>query len=118
MSKKLIPDTNLLIYLVRFKILDELDKYQLFFVSQIFDELDKLSSKGTFKDKTATKVAIEFLKLKKLDIRKQQGKTDDAIIALAKKLEASIGTMDKALARKAKKQGINIIRIRQKKYLQ
>lgn len=114
----LVPDTNFLIYIVKYKLLDELENYKIITIEQITDELKKLVQEKNVKieDRTAALIAKEFLSSKaKYEI--QEGKTDDAIISLAKKLGATIGTMDKDLTKKARKEGIKVIKIRQKKYL-
>ena len=119
MSRLLIPDTNFLIYLVKFKMLDELDNYKLITITQVLDELDKITRarKTKVDDRVAASIALDYFKSKNPELKIQKGKADDAILALAKKLGAMIGTMDKGLSTKAKKQGIEIIKIRQKKYL-
>ncbi|MGB9707736.1 MAG: hypothetical protein ACPLXC_00155 [Candidatus Pacearchaeota archaeon] len=115
----LIPDTNFLIYLVKFKMLDELDNYKLITIKQILEELDKITKAKKVKvdDRVAASIALDYFISKRPEIKKQEGLVDDAIIALAKKLGAAVGTMDKGLSSKAKKKGIKIIKIRQKKYL-
>lgn len=118
----LIPDTNFLIYLVKYKLLDELENYKLIIIPQIIEELEKLSKdkKKKMEDRIAASVAIMFLKNSNAKIEKATGKTDAAILKVAKKLKkigAKIGTMDKELSLKAEKLNIDVIKIRQKKYL-
>ncbi|MCX8194215.1 MAG: hypothetical protein N3G19_02520 [Candidatus Pacearchaeota archaeon] len=116
----LIPDTNFLIYLAKYKLLDEMENYKIIVIKQIKEELKKISEnkKTKIEDRIAASVALTFLKTKKVKIEKQEGETDDAIIVLAKKLKAKIGTMDKELTKRAEKEKIKIIKIRQKKYLE
>lgn len=114
----LIPDTNFLIYLVKYKMLDELEHYKIITIKQIVDELKKLSQDKKIKieDRVAASIAEMFLNSRaKMEV--QEGKTDEAIVALAKKLDAKIGTMDKELSKKAEKEKIEVVKIRQKKYL-
>lgn len=119
----LIPDTNFLIYLVKYKLLDEIEHYKIIIIKQIIEELEKIinNKRTKVEDKVAASIALTFLKtrlkIRKARIEKQEGKTDDAIIASAKKLGAKIGTMDKELSKKAEKEKIKVIKIRQKKYL-
>lgn len=115
----LIPDTNFLIYLVKYKLLDELEHYKIVTIRQITEELEKIIEDKRTKneDRVAASIALTFLKTRKAKIERQEGKTDDAIITLAKKLKAKIGTMDKELSKKAEKEKIKIIKIIQKKYL-
>lgn len=119
MARALIPDTNFLIYLVKYKMLDELDKYKLVTIAQVLEELDKITKakKTKVDDRVAASIALDYFKSKNPELKIQKGPTDNAIIALAKKLGAKIGTMDKGLTTRAKKQGIEIIKIRQKRYL-
>lgn len=116
---QLIPDTNLLIYLAKYKILDELNDYDLIILRRVIEELVYLSKDRETKmeDRTSAVVALEFLKNKKIKIIKQRGHTDDIIIDVAKKYKIAIATMDKELSNRARKQNIKIIKLRQKKYL-
>lgn len=115
----LIPDTNFLIYLVKYRLLDELEHYSIITLPQIIDELEKLSKdkKTKVEDRTAATVAALFLKSVDARIEEAEGKADDAILLVAKKIGAKIGTMDKVLTARAKKLNIEVIKIRQKKYL-
>lgn len=119
MSRLLIPDTNFLIYLVKYRLLNELEHYKIVLVPQIIEELKKLErdKKTKIEDRTAAVVAGMFLRNFNMIVHEVKGKADDAIIAVAKKFGAKIGTMDKELSKKAMKEGLEIIKIRQKKYL-
>lgn len=118
--RALIPDTNFLIYLIKYRLLDELEKenFKIITIKQIINELNKIEKKKRVKvkDKVAASIAKEFLNSKAI-LEVQEGETDDSIIALAKRFKAAVGTMDKELIKKAKKEKIKIIKIRQKKYL-
>ena len=120
----IIPDTNFLIYISKYKLWHELEKnygkYELIILPEVAYELIKLSKKG--KNKIHSIVAIEFTKIKKIESKK--GYADNAIVKKAKLLKKSkkrfiIATMDKNLMKKLKKQNLNIkiLTIRQKKYL-
>lgn len=116
---ELIPDTNFLVYLAKYKLLDELKNYKIILVPQILAELKKLEQDKKIKveDRRAATVALLFLESLNPKIEKAEGNTDDAILVIAKKLNAKIGTMDKWLSNKAKELGLKIVKIRQKKYL-
>jgi len=118
----IIPDTNFLIYLSKYKLWDDLEKlygkYKLVILPEVAYELIKLSKKG--KEKEYSLVAIELTKIKKINEKK--GYADKAILKKAKKLKKTkkrftIGTMDKILMDKLNKQNVKILTIRQKKYI-
>ncbi len=118
----IIPDTNFLIYISKYKLWHDLErkygKYKLIILPEIAYELIKLSKKG--KEKETSLVAIELTKIKEL--RKKKGYGDKAILKKGKILKKNkkrfiIGTMDKELMKKLKKERIKILIIRQKKYL-
>ncbi len=119
----IIPDTNFLIYLSKYKLWHNLEKkygtYKLLILPEIVYELDKLSKKG--KDKEYTMLALEIVQ-KLTNIKKRKGYADKVIIKKAKTIKKDfiIATMDKELTKKLKKQNpnIKILTIRQKKYLQ
>lgn len=115
----LVPDTNFLIYLVKYKLLDELRPYKLVILEQVVEELRKLSKdkKTKIEDRTAAVVAGMFLRNTEITVEREAGKADDAILKVAQRLDAMIGTMDKELTTRAKKLDIAVIKIRQKKYL-
>lgn len=116
---KIIPDTNLLIYLAKYKLLDELSIYDLIVPRRVIEELVFLSKdrETNAEDRTSSIVALEFLKKRKIKMIKQRGKTDDIIIDIAKKHKIAIATMDKEMTDRAKKANIEVIKLRQKKYL-
>jgi rRNA-processing protein FCF1 len=117
---QIIPDTNFLIYAVRYKLLDSISSYKLILVEQVAKELEKISKskKTKLEHRKAAKIALDFLKSQNPIIIKQKGKADDVILAIAKKIKIPIATMDKEMATRAKKDKIKIIKLRQKKYLQ
>ena len=123
----IIPDTNFLIYLSKYKLWDELErvygKYKLLILPEVVYELDKLSKKDKKgKNKEHALLALEFIKKIEKKIKKRKGYADNSIIKTAymlKKINKNfiIATMDRELMKKLKKQNIKILTIRQKKYL-
>ncbi len=120
----IIPDTNFLIYISKYKLWHELEysfgKYKLIILPEVAYELIKLSERG--KNKIHSLVAIELTKIKK--IKSKKGYADEAIVKKTQTLRKAhkkfiIATMDKNLIKKLKKQyqNIKILTIRQKKYL-
>ncbi|MEM4702886.1 MAG: hypothetical protein QXP53_00125 [Candidatus Pacearchaeota archaeon] len=122
---ELIPDTNFLIYLARFKLFDELDSlgYKIL-VPRIVDfELEKVSQDKNQKmeDRNAAILAQTILKkwveLKKARYIEIEGENvDNAILEFAKKKKAIVATMDSELREKLKKEGIKTLILRQEKY--
>ncbi|UZE94177.1 MAG: ribonuclease VapC [Candidatus Pacearchaeota archaeon] len=119
----IIPDTNFLIYLSKYKLWHNLEKeygrYKLIVLPELVYELDKLSKRG--KDKESALLALE-LTSRITRIRKRKGYGDKAILKIASMLKKNkkrfiIATMDKDLIKKLKKQNMKILTIRQKKYL-
>jgi rRNA-processing protein FCF1 len=125
--QKIIPDTNFLIYLARFKLFDEF--YALGYkiiVPRIVDyELEKMSKNQETKqeDKQAALLAQQVVKrwveLKKAEYVDVQGDyADDIILKLALKSKCFVATMDQELQKKLKAQGTRVIGIRQEKILE
>ena len=128
-----ILDTNFLLYVVKNKIdfVREIDKlcdfsYDLIIPKQVLDELHSISKgkDNKRKDKVAAELALQILgKIAEKDgilVIEAKGKNaDDAIVNIVKKnhnKEVMVATMDKELKKRIKK--INIISIRQGKYLE
>jgi rRNA-processing protein FCF1 len=121
--QKLIPDTNFLIYLAKYKLLDYLEEYDLYILKQVIDELKALSSdkKLNSEDKKQCSIVLGFLETIRGEIEvidDVEGKTDDAIVKFAGKEKALVGTMDKFLIKRLKEKNISIIYVRQKKFLE
>ena len=114
---KIIFDTNFAIIPFQFKVdiyteLDKLidEKYEIYFLNACIKELEKIKFGNA---------AIELMKQKKVnfvDFPIKNG-IDNTILEFAKKEGAIIATQDKELKRKALKQRIKTISLRQKKYL-
>jgi len=117
---KLIPDTNFLIYLVRYRMLDKLDNFNVIILSNVIDELKKLKADKEQKreDKIAAEIVLEFIESSNFEKIVLDGFVDDVILDFAEKINAAVGTMDKELGKKAKERGIKVIKIRQRKYLE
>lgn len=118
----IIPDTNFLIYLSKYKLWHELTRlyghYTFLILPQVAHELKQLAEKAKGKDKEASLLALTLIK----KVKAKKGSADLAIIKAALQLKAKqkfvVATMDKELVKKLKKQGIVILTIRQKKYLE
>ncbi|MCX6742202.1 MAG: hypothetical protein NTX24_03455 [Candidatus Pacearchaeota archaeon] len=123
---RIIPDTNFLIYLVRFKLLDKIENYkEILLLKQVLAELVVLSkSKGEkVVDRERAGIALQFLEKigeKVKFVNDIDSKADDAVLELGmkEKKTAIVGTMDKELIKRLKKEGLNVLMIRQKKYLE
>ena len=110
--KKIILDTNALIYFVKFKIdfMEELRRicdfnFEVYVLNKTIDELEKLKKK----------LALELIKGKNLKILNiAEGKNVDDILIKMSKLGYIVVTQDKELKEKLQKP---FITIRQKKYL-
>jgi rRNA-processing protein FCF1 len=116
--KKIILDTNFAIIPFQFKVdiyseLNRLidEKYEVYFLKAAIPELEKLRYGNA---------AIELMKQKGVNIREfpiSRG-VDNTILEFAKKEGAIIATQDKELKKKALKENIKVIFLRQKKYLE
>ena len=120
---KIIPDTNFLIYLARFKLLDELEHFEkILIIKPVLKELVMLSKseKEKQEDILSSKVALMFFnKIKdKLEYANIEGQADDALIDFAFEKQALVGTMDKELIRRLKEKKIKVVMIRQQKFLE
>jgi len=108
--KKVILDTNFLIYCAKQKI-DYVDKirslvtgkYELVTVKRVVDELERLRVKAKkFSDRDAVGLALKLLKINGVKILEIDGKiADDAIIKLHK--GNIVATLDLNLAREVER---------------
>ena len=129
---KILPDTNFLIYLFRFKMLDELEKFEkVLIIKPVLKELVMLSkSDGKRREKQdvilASKIVLMFFnKIKdrleyvhEVDGKAIEGKADDELIRTAYAKSALVGTMDKELIKRLKDKKIKVVIIRQQKFLE
>lgn len=110
--KKVILDTNFIIYCVQNKVdfFEELKricdfKFELYIIDKTLDELDKL------KQGKLAKIMLKKFKVKKIKSNKKS--VDDKIIELCSD-DVIVATHDKELI---KKLSCKIVKVRQKKYL-
>lgn len=122
----IIPDTNFLIYLAKFRLWHELErfhKHSLLILPQVMHELETLAKKAKGKDKESSLMAIEIVDQLKPRIKSRKGYADKAILQIACWLKNAgernfvIATMDQELRKMLKKEGIKLLTIRQKKHL-
>jgi len=122
----IVPDTNFLVYLTKYKLWHELERiygrYTLLVLPQVAYELRELGkkTKATGEDKEAASLALEFIK--KMNVKPEKGHADAVLVQIAQwladvKEEFIIGTMDKELIQKLKKHKAKILMIRQKTHL-
>ena len=127
---KIILDTNFLVSAVRFKvdILSGLHricdfKYEACVVDGTIDELEKLIEVGNPKDRIAARISLELLKKENIKIirtypkNKRVKNVDLLILNLIKKGDFIVATQDKEFKREIRKKEVQIIVLRQKKYI-
>ncbi len=117
---KLIPDTNFLIYLSKYRLLDKLADYKIILLNQVLQELISISKGDKEKkpDREAAGLSLMYLKKVEVEVVNTKGKADDAILELAVKEKCLVGTMDKELMGRLKKAGGKVLGIRQKKLIE
>jgi rRNA-processing protein FCF1 len=93
-----------------------LGRYEVVVPSKIIEELKFLCEQGKGKQKQYAKPALLLIKNYKIVIDKSE-KADDAVLNTAKKLNGVILSNDKELKKRAKKEKIRTIFMRNKKYL-
>ena len=124
----IIPDTNFLVYITKYRLWHELDrlygKYNLVIMPEVVYELENLIKKSKGKDKKDTLIALELIKqIKNNKTKSKKGYVDKLILIIAKSFKKInkenfvIATMDKALIKKINKENIKVLTIRQKKHL-
>lgn len=120
----IIPDTNFLVYLSKYKLWHELERfkpYSLLVLPEVMYELKALTKFLKGKDKEAVKIAVALID--KLKVKEMKGNTDEKIVEKALSLKEKnkpfvVATMDKRLIKKLKSKGVKCLIIRQKKYLE
>ncbi len=124
--KHIILDTNFLMIPMQFKvdIFTEIERimkepYELCIVDKTIDELNKLKKTESGKDKLAASVALKLIEVKKIKHLKTEKNlnTDNLITELAKSPDFIVGTQDKALKRILEQNNVQLLVLRQKKYL-
>jgi len=123
--KKILLDTNFLMICFQFRvdIFSEIERicnfnYKIHVLDKTIEELKNIIEMQKGKHKDAAKVALQLLKLKKVDVIKTTSKkhTDDIILDYAKK-DYLVATQDKDLKRKLVNQECKVIILKQKKIL-
>jgi rRNA-processing protein FCF1 len=124
--KHVIIDTNFLLIPVQFKvdIFSEIERvmavpYKLYIVDKTLEELEKIRATASGKDKAAASLALKLLSSKKvLHLKTEKNlNTDELIVELAKQPNFIVATQDMALKRILKQNGVQVMVLRQKKYL-
>jgi rRNA-processing protein FCF1 len=92
-----------------------LGKVKIIVPKPIVDELIYLSENGKGRKKRLAKPALEIIKSYK--IIKSEGKGDDSVLFLAKKLHAVVVTNDKELRNRIKEESLQTVYLRGKKRL-
>lgn len=106
---KIILDTNILIYIIKFKVnISQLKEHQLYTLEPVKKELKSL-------DSLEAKIALELTK--DLKVLKSKGNVDNLLIKYGKK-GYIIATQDKELRKRLKEENCKTIYLRQKKYFE
>ena len=123
---KAIIDTNFLMMMFQLKVdvVNELklklpSYYELIVPSVILDELSLLKKTLRGKDKLAASMAYQYAQqkpFKVIDVQKDMA-VDDVLLNLCDDKDV-LCTHDKNLRRRARKRGINVIYLRQHKFLE
>ena len=93
-----------------------LGSYEIIVPSKIVEELKFLSEKGKDKKKQYAKAALKLIENYKIITDKSEN-ADNAVLNIAKKLNGIVFSNDKELKKRAKKEEIKTIFMRNKKYL-
>ena len=121
---KIICDTNFLLVPLRFGVdvfteADEaLNDLTEFCVSRrVLDEINLLRKKAKPSLEKELLFALKMAEQCELIEDKSETQVDDSLIHLAKRHNMVIGTTDSELRKKARKEGVKVIYLRQKRYL-
>ena len=121
--EKIILDTNFLlaVFEIKVDIFAEIERictfrYELFILDRTVDEVENLIKSPLLSKRQAAKGALQLIKLKKVQILRTEGSrmVDDILVDLK---GAIVATVDMELKRRLRKKGIQIMTIRQKKYV-
>jgi len=97
-----------------------LPSYKLLVPSAVIMELKKIKSRSNGKNKIAASIALKITTLSPIEILdmelKQSESVDDALLRLSKRSKV-LCTNDRELRKKAREIGINVVYLRQRKYL-
>ena len=123
--EKILLDTNFLMAVFQFKIdiFSEIERicnfnYKLFILDKTVDELKKIMKEQKGKNKDAAKFALKLVTIKNIsEIKTEKNvSADQAIVNTAQK-GFIVATQDKALKKSLRMEKIQVIALRQKKYL-
>lgn len=123
MPRPLFIDTNILLEVPKgfdlFRILErEYPHMEASIVEGTIKELKGLSEKGTGREKRAALLALRLAQEQHLNIVPQSaGYVDAALLAEAQRSGGTIITLDRELQREARKRGIPVLTIRQRRFL-
>jgi len=115
-----LVDTNFLMVPGKFRVdvfvgLDNLG-YKPIILSCVLSELNKIAS-GKGKAGEQARVALAIIDVRKPKMVEARSPADRALLSRAAESGCAIATNDVALIARAKKRGIAILRLRQKKYV-
>lgn len=85
------------------------DDVEIIVPSSVVDELERIPGED-WRRRAALKLAREFR------VVKAEGKGDEAIINLARRLKLPVVTQDKELKRRLKEEGLSVITLRERSY--
>lgn len=114
---KVIIDANMFLVPGKYKVdifqeLRSLGKTKFYTLDSVVKELKKIAE-GRGKDARNAKLGLQLLDKNKIKVLKSEGNTDDALLNSG----MPVCTQDKKLMIRLKKKGVEIIYLRQKKYL-
>jgi uncharacterized protein len=128
---KIILDTNFLLIPAYFNvdIISEIERiclfdYNLAIIDQTIDEINKIIAIKEKKAKTGALIAQQIIENNNFEIistkeeKYQDYDVDSVILMVAKDNDYIVATHDMELKKRLKKEGIKVIILRQKKYLQ
>jgi len=102
-------------------IIDELEKafpsYKLATFKFVINELENLKKKLKGKNRVAAEIAIKIVNSSKIEIKDAPLKNNETVDEALLRLSKVIATNDIELKKSAKKKGITIVYLRQKKYV-
>ena len=116
---KALLDTNFLMLPNQFgtDIFEYLKYHEACTLSSCVDELKRIVRQRG-KDSASAKIALRLIEQNKIEIiNSKERPVDKAILNYALREKCLVGTNDKALIKALKKNGIRIIRLKQKRYL-
>ena len=121
-NMKILLDTNFLLIPGKYKVdvfreLQNFGKPEFHTLSLVVSELEKLS-KGKGKDAGNAKLGLQLLKKNRVKIIPASGNTDSEIERIAAEEDYIVCTQDKELIERLRREGVQIINLRQKRTLE